>query len=352
MGYTLSAFRLKWGHLRSGKHNFPPATSNTLNEAKAPYLTESCQREFLRSCWGLPLKILSSTEDLEPYQSYLHHYQESCLYAPTSLSDCTHEHFCNATHKLQNGVRDSCEAAILDLLPIDSRTSQAAHECVDFIGKAILLINLSGWTATETLAEFITRTIATDSTQIDQYRIPFSFNAKTFAKVAGIQISWTRDLTSHLEMGMNDTTLKLFHNVKVLDLYEQSKLCDVFPKGFLDETRRTLSLMLPVADKASMKWFVSEQHKRGLDAAAGDCRHLRATQRNIQDFNFWRDRLIITKEAFDTSQPSGFMQFWRDDRNRLQWWTFWIAMTVFLLTLIGVVESALQVYKAYYPTQA
>ena len=251
---------------------------------------------------------------------------------------------------LQRGTRKLCERTIETLLPPTSRTPEAARDCISFIGKAILLIDLSGWSADETLREFIARTVASHSTQKDQYRISLAFNARAFEKVAGIKVLWTRDLLSHLEVGLNDSTLALFHNVKILQLYEQSSLRNIFPDSFLDETRRTLSLMLPVADKASVKWFHSKQRRLGLDMAAGECRHLRATQRNIQDFDFWRDRLIIAREAFDLSQPRGLVQFWRDDRNKVQWWTFWVAITVFLLTLIGVVEGALQVYKAYHPS--
>jgi hypothetical protein len=334
-------------------HNLHSQTSNTLAEAKAlvrPYLTTNCRKEFLRECWGLQLNNLGSEKELQSYQSYLHHYEESCLYVPTSLADCTHEHFCKAVQQLQKGTRKSCEAAIESLLPQPSQNPEAAKECINFVGKAILLIDISGWKTDETLPNFIIRVIASDSKQKDQYRMPLSFNARTFAKVAGIKILWTRDLLSHLEMGLSDSTLAIFHNVKVLQLYEQSGLRAIFPDNFVDETRRTLSLMLPVADKASVKWFDSEQRRLGLDITAGNCRHLRATQRNIQDLNFWRDRLIISKEAFDTSQPSGLLQFWRDDRNRVQWWTFWIAIIVFLLTLVGVIESALQVYKAYHPS--
>ena len=348
-----SASRLKWRYKWNIGHNLHSQESNTLAEAKAlvqPYLTTNCQKEFLRECWGLQLKDPGSAKELQSYQSYLHHYEESCFYVPTSLADCTHEHFCKAVQQLQKGTRKSCEAAIEPLLPPTSQSPEAAKECINFLGRAILLIDVLGWGADETLLDFIIRVVASDSKQEDHYRMPLSFNARTFAKVAGIKILWTRDLLSHLEMGLNDSTLSIFHNVKVLQLYEQSSLRAIFPDKFLDETRRTLSLMLPVADRASAKWFDSEQRRLRLDITAGNCRHLRATQRNIQDFTFWRDRLIITKEAFDTSQPSGLLRFWRDDRNRVQWWTFWIAIIVFLLTLVGVIEGALQVYKAYYPS--
>ncbi len=343
-------------HWEDINYHLPSRTSTALADAKAcirPYLTKNCRKSFLLACWNLHLNDPAAEKELQAYQSYFRHYEDSCKYLPTSyplLESCTHQHLCQAIQALQLGTRKVCEETLETLLP-SVCSPEAARDCINFVGRAILLIDLSEWTADESLRNFIARIVATRSVQKDEYRIPLSFNARAFEKVAGIKITWTRNLLSHLEIGLNDSTLYLFHNVKILQLFEQSQLRIIFPDNFLDETRRTLSLMLPVADKPSVDWFNSQQRRLGLDVAAGNCRHLRASRRSIQDFDFWRDQLIIMKEVFDHSQPRSLLQFWRDDRNRVQWWTFWIAVVVFLLTLVGVIESALQVYKAYRPSQ-
>jgi hypothetical protein len=70
---------------------------------------------------------------------------------------------------------------------------------------------------------------------------------------------------------------------------------------------------------------------------------------------FWRDRLVILKQAFDDAKPRTLRQAWADRRNPSQWYNFWVAglliigFTLFLGT-IQCVEGALQVYKAYHPT--
>jgi hypothetical protein len=71
--------------------------------------------------------------------------------------------------------------------------------------------------------------------------------------------------------------------------------------------------------------------------------------RNLNKFSYWRDRLIVIKEAYDDHEPRSLLQSWRDDRRPVQWWTFWIAVVVFVLAVIQVVEGGLQTYKAYYP---
>jgi len=244
-----------------------------------------------------------------------------------------------------------CTAAVQPLLPPASASLDAAEECIDFIGTAILMIDVREWEQQETLKDFVARTLGTSSTETEKYRLPLSFNAKTFKKVAGIHIAWERDLLKHLEIGLNDRSLAIFHNIQVLSMFEQSSFSSIFPPRFLDETRRTVWLVLLIADNDCRKWFDADYCRLGLGVGPDDITHLRAPQRNIQNFDFWRDRLIVAKDAFDTSQPSGLIQFWRDDRNRVQWWTFWIAIVVFLLTLVGVVESALQMYKVYYPAK-
>jgi hypothetical protein len=122
---------------------------------------------------------------------------------------------------------------------------------------------------------------------------------------------------------------------------------DIFPHDLLEEIRKTLSILLPQSNR---RWFNERQKKLHLDPKAGAGEHLRADERNLERFSYFRDRLLIIKETFDEHEPRGIRQFWRDDRNNVQWWTFWIALMVFLFSIIQCIEGALQVYKAYYPS--
>lgn len=315
-------------------------------------LPKKCRREVLELCWRLQLPALPSDEDMAAYDFYFRHYEEHCSNASFRLRACSHRHACQAVQQLSKGTRETCERALFPLLPAGSDAIMAG-ECINFAAKAILFIDTKQWQGSETLSDFLARTIASKSTQTDEFRIPRAFNARSFAKVAAINVQWTRDLASHLEVTGNDSDIAIFHCVTVIDLYEQeqSTLGSLFPDGFLAETRRTLSLMLPIADSATRSWFKSEQKRLKLDPSCGSCPHLKASQRHIRDFDFWRDRLIMAKEVFDEHQPKGILQFWRDDRNPVQWWTFWVAIIVFLLTLIACIEGALQVYKAYHPSK-
>lgn len=115
-------------------------------------------------------------------------------------------------------------------------------------------------------------------------------------------------------------------------------------------------LLFPQGHKPTETWYSKLSSTEALDPCAIQCGSLRADDRQFEHFKYWRDRLVILKQVFDESRPSTLSQWWNDRRNGAQWYTFWVAILVLLLTvLFGLVQSlegALQVYKAYHPTAA
>jgi hypothetical protein len=87
---------------------------------------------------------------------------------------------------------------------------------------------------------------------------------------------------------------------------------DLFPAGFIDETLRTLSLLLPPNDKKTLIWFRREQRRNlndeFVDGTAIGCRPLSMKERQIDNFEFWHDRLVMLKQAFDESDPKTVRQ--------------------------------------------
>jgi len=90
-----------------------------------------------------------------------------------------------------------------------------------------------------------------------------------------------------------------------------------------------------------------------LDIKVVKCGHLRAEERQIDEFHYWRDRLIILKQLFDEREPTTWFQWWHDRRRGLQRFPFLLASFAFALALltgiIQCIEGAIQVYKVYYP---
>jgi hypothetical protein len=125
----------------------------------------------------------------------------------------------------------------------------------------------------------------------------------------------------------------------------------------VDETISTLALLLPEHDEDVKEWFQQEQlnvQKQGrfrLDPLARECGQLKVSERKIEKFEYYHDRLVILKQVFDEAEPRNITQWWHDRRKKVQWYTFWVAAIVLALTiffgLIQCVEGALQVYLAW-----
>jgi hypothetical protein len=129
---------------------------------------------------------------------------------------------------------------------------------------------------------------------------------------------------------------------------------DLFPDGFLKETLNTLALLFPQSDKEIATWVYKLPIAGDIDPQLLQCGYLKTDDRQITHFKFWQDRLVVLKQVFDETRPSTISQWWNDRRNGVQWYTFWVAILVLVLTiffgLIQSIEGALQVYKAYHPT--
>ncbi|OTB17607.1 hypothetical protein K445DRAFT_311087 [Daldinia sp. EC12] len=191
-------------------------------------------------------------------------------------------------------------------------------------------------------------------------RLPKSFNAWSINVIGGLEIEFTDNLADHLLLVDDDTKVLIFHHASFLECQRRS----LFPEGLADEALRTLALIFPQSEFRSRRgktdkstWFrklCSSSSPCSVDPRITLCGNLRAEDRQIEHFKFWRDRLIILKQAYDDSSPKTLSQWWHDRRNGERWYTFWIAVLVFIVTttvgIIQCIESGMQVYKAYVPT--
>jgi hypothetical protein len=114
-----------------------------------------------------------------------------------------------------------------------------------------------------------------------------------------------------------------------------------------------MALLFPKWDRDTRAWYQTQASLRGLDTRLIEIGQLDADKRQIENFSFWHDRLVILKQVFDETRPATLGQWWNDRRNGVQWYTFWVAILVFVLTvffgLVQSIEGALQVYKAFNP---
>ncbi|KAI0383474.1 hypothetical protein F5Y04DRAFT_250313 [Hypomontagnella monticulosa] len=192
-------------------------------------------------------------------------------------------------------------------------------------------------------------------------RLPKSFNAWALNVIGGLRIEFTDNLADHLLLVDDDTKVLIFHHASFLEYQRKS----LFPDGFVDETLRTLALFFPQSEfslrrrsrstkRTWLQKLCSDATPFCVDTRIALCGNLRAEDRQIERFAFWRDRIIILRQVYDDTTPRTLSQWWHDRRNGERWYTFWIAILVLIITttlgVIQCVESGLQVYKAYYPT--
>jgi hypothetical protein len=106
------------------------------------------------------------------------------------------------------------------------------------------------------------------------------------------------------------------------------------------ETIDTLALLVPRTDRRVRKWYRHLQRSYVLDPSVLSLEYLKPEDRTIDHFVIWGGRLRKLKRAFDDHEPHGPLQWWRDDRKPVQWWTFWTAALVLALTVVfGFTQS-------------
>jgi hypothetical protein len=109
----------------------------------------------------------------------------------------------------------------------------------------------------------------------------------------------------------------------------------------------TLALMFP-KEKKIEQWYRRKGRAGQLDFLA-----LNAGRpvRSIESYSYWRDRLVLLKEAFDDARPRTLLQLWHDRRDTAKWLdTTGVYIAIGLTLLFGLlqsIEGALQVYAAF-----
>ncbi|KAF8862092.1 hypothetical protein BDZ45DRAFT_586101 [Acephala macrosclerotiorum] len=177
---------------------------------------------------------------------------------------------------------------------------------------------------------------------------PRSFHARQFERIAGFEIVWTSNLADHLLVLDMDEKVKLhvFHQVRMLKHHLQANV-PIIPRDLILETFDTLSLLIPRQIRDVKRWYLSKQQSSNLDPGALHCEYLNLEDRQIEHFKYWGDRLLKLKRTYDCHEPHGPIQWWRDDRKKVQWWTFWVAVLVLILTIVfGAIQSVTAIMQS------
>ena len=208
------------------------------------------------------------------------------------------------------------------------------------------------WEENESLADVIGKCLPSKPGSQDLVKLPQTFTAAHLEQIGGIDVIWTSNLADHLLLKDDDTKLMLFHQVSVLQLHKFSQ-SSLFPQGLVDETIRTISLLIPPILGEPNPWYLQQRRIHKIDLQAGNCVRLNSSQRQIENFVYWRDRLVLLKRTFDDAEPRSISQLWWDDRKKTQWFTFWVAVLVFFMTVFfGTIQSVAGIVQAWASVQS
>jgi len=302
--------------------------------------------------------------DLDVYWAY---YTKECANAlhdsGRHVATRTHADILDCVAKLRTDMRrDHIKSALRSKL-----TSHHANEdemlenSVDLAASLLLIANFgcrsygfSGqssvrWTK-GSLREFLQRYFEPERKLGESVKLEKIFKASNLDRIAGLEIVWTDNLADHLRLTDDDKRVHIFHHASFLEVQREGAE-NVLPEGLAEETLRTLALLCPASDHETRQWISGLPDHGRLDKRVNQCGRLKTDSRRIDRFAFWRDRLVMLKQAFDEAQPKTMRQWWYDSRNGVQWYTFWVAVMVLVLTvvfgLVQSIEGALQVYASF-----
>ncbi|KIM92929.1 hypothetical protein OIDMADRAFT_62053 [Oidiodendron maius Zn] len=142
-----------------------------------------------------------------------------------------------------------------------------------------------------TVQDLVNNEVARQEPTKEKLKLEMVFNARNLERIARIEIRWTCNIADQLRMKDDDNAVEIFHYASFLRFHQnrctqllgrqspiaQTRTCSIYPPAFVDETIRTLALLLPEHDRNIENWFAGHQAKLQkrqkllLDPPAREC---------------------------------------------------------------------------------
>ena len=289
--------------------------------------------------------FLLRSPHLDHHDSYLKFFRETVLDSLYGLTPSGDRHFVMQTYKdlakvvtcLENHS-DSSRSQIAEKLAADFPTSSEAQrlQSVELVAHLWLTIYVRSrtypvaplradttvveWNDTASLKKMVQDNFTVPDLQRPaEMPIDAKFTLEKLRKLCGIKVQWTDNLKDHLRYDQSTANLHLYPHTVCL-LKHKEKSCEVIPKDLIDETVKSLDLLFPFQEEKTQVFY------------RPDSSYSQPRATDFSEFRYWRKRLLELDGIFKQA-PRNFYQMLVDRRNPLQWWTFWIAVTLLLLTI-------------------
>lgn len=251
---------------------------------------------------------------------------------------CMNEHFCETRaeiaarlqnqfpHSTQDRILRSMDLAIRLWMTLHTRSRDAP------IGPSLSDVTIVEWKNKQSLRNLVAGTFprcrrSLPSPAYHRSHIEPGFNIMNLRKICRTQVQWTQNLKDHLRFDHSTRTLYIYpHKVCLLNHLEWS---NAFPKDFLLETIRTLDLLFPFGDRRTELWL--EERNQPFHRTSSSYMQARASK--LEEFCYWRPQLLELYHIYQ-QPPVSILQMWHDRRNPMQWYTFWLAALIAILSLV------------------
>ena len=329
---------------------------------------------FLRTIFGFDLAAAVVQETDDAFESYFNRYAVLCKLAANkdrAIENVNHWQMANIVTVLRASslTKEQVFEQCLGLLKgtaesMEWRLFDVGMILIDVAAQLWLMLSVGKfpgdisydepflWELGESQNALFERHFSPQHQSDDFVKLPQTFTAAHLEQIAGIKVVWTNNLADHLLLKDDDTKLMLFHQVSILQLHLRCAV-STLPIALANETIRTISLLVPPILGEPNPWFQQQRQKCRVDASAGVCDRLNSSERQIDKFLYWRDRLVLLKRTFDDAEPRNISQLWFDDRKKTQWFTFWVAVLVFVMTVVfGIIQSVADIVQAWASVQS
>ena len=303
-------------------------------------------KSFTQYCEG-ELTLLKSGLARETWQS-----QKLCVQTSEEL-----EIVVNAVRDGQNLTRPELRAKLAQHFPTAS--APGLNRSVDLALRFWLVINFREvedqtlrhesvcvvWDDDTTLKTFVNELFPTSklyTSNSSNHRFGRHFTADFLTRVCGLKIEWTTSLCDHLQFDRYKNVVRIFPYKSYLHhLLQQPVDSHPISRTVLQEILLWLDILFPIWDQNSMSLL----HKESQDFQEFGPVSSSVVAITAEDFDHWRDRLLELREALD-APPVSWAQLWRDRRSPQQFWTFWIALVILLLTVVSCIASLMQAWAS------
>ncbi|KAI1346407.1 hypothetical protein F5Y01DRAFT_319774 [Xylaria sp. FL0043] len=326
---------------------------------------ESCtQTQICHELWGIrhSPQLLGADDSLATFWNYYFKTIALSLHdGGRHVAVRTHRDVIDVTYLLKAGAtrRDIKQSLRSKLKEKHTNEDELLENTIDLAASLVVMcdcgISSHGFSGSteiqwqhDSLGEFLAKYFGEKPIlSHENIKLEKTFKARNFGRIAGLEIIWTDNLVDHLRLTDDDTKVHVFHHASFLQSQHWSPQ-SLLPENLAAETLQTLALLFPSSDCETRKWV--SKLPSSVDTGISRCGRLKTDLRQIERFQIWRDRLIMLKQVYDEAQPKTLRQWWHDRRNGVQWYTFWVAILVLILTvlfgLIQSIEGAIQAYAS------